>query len=228
MSDATDIRWRQRLNQFSKALAILSEAAASMRQRPLSRLEKLGAIKAFEFTYDLAWNVMKDFFAWQGNVAIMGSRDATREAFAKGLIENGEAWMEMIPSRNQTAHTYNEQTADDILTDVVNVFFPPSLSPSKPGWKHWPMNNLETGLSDHVLERLRGVFATCSAVEDAVLYGSRAMGTARAGSDIDLTLKGRDLTHRDLLELANRLDDLLLPYKIDLSLYDRIDNPALR
>jgi len=82
MNDPTDIRWRQRLNQYGKALALLGEAVAAYRQRPLTRLEKQGAIKAFEFTHELAWNVMKDFFAWQGDAAIMGSRDATREAFA--------------------------------------------------------------------------------------------------------------------------------------------------
>lgn len=124
MDDTTDIRWRQRLNQYGKALAVLGEAVEMYRERPLTRIEKQGAIKAFEFTHELAWNVMKDFFAWQGNAAIMGSRDATREAFARGLIENGTTWMAMIPSRNQTAHTYNEQTADEILADVVAEYFP--------------------------------------------------------------------------------------------------------
>lgn len=124
MDDLTDIRWHQRLNQYAKALGVLGEAVGLYQQRALTRIEKQGAIKAFEFTHELAWNVMKDFFAWQGNATIMGSRDATREAFTKGLIEDGAAWMQMIPSRNQTAHTYNEQTADDILADVVNVYYP--------------------------------------------------------------------------------------------------------
>lgn len=124
MNDTTDIRWRQRLKQYGKALAVLGEAVGIYRERPLSRIEKLGVIKAFEFTHELAWNVMKDFFDWQGNTAIMGSRDATREAFAKGLIGDGATWMAMIPSRNQTAHTYNDQTADDILADVVTGYYP--------------------------------------------------------------------------------------------------------
>jgi nucleotidyltransferase substrate binding protein (TIGR01987 family) len=124
MNDTKDIRWQQRLNQYDKALAMLSEAVTAYHQRPLTRMEKQGAIKAFEFTHELAWNVMKDFFVWQGNTAIMGSRDATREAFAKGLLEDGETWMAMIPSRNQTAHTYNEPTADEILADVADVYYP--------------------------------------------------------------------------------------------------------
>jgi nucleotidyltransferase substrate binding protein (TIGR01987 family) len=124
MSDSRGIRWRQRLEQYSKALAQLGEAVAVCRERPLSRLEKQGAIKVFEFTHELAWNVMKEFFAHQGNSSLMGSRDATREAFAGGLIEDGEGWMAMIPSRNQTAHTYNEQVADEILAEVVNRHYP--------------------------------------------------------------------------------------------------------
>lgn len=85
-----------------------------------------------------------------------------------------------------------------------------------------------TGLSESDLARLREVFATCPRVEEAVLFGSRAKGSARTGSDIDLALKGGELGHRDLLALENGLDDLLLPYPIDLALYDQIDNPALR
>ena len=84
----------------------LGNAVAASRQRPLFELEKQGLIQTFEFTHELAWNVMKDYFAWQGNPAITGSRDTAREAFQKGLIEDGEGWMEMIKSRNQTSHTY--------------------------------------------------------------------------------------------------------------------------
>ena len=54
-------------------------------ERPLSDLEKQGLIQAFEFTHELAWNVMKDYFAFQGNSSITGSRDAVRESFASGL-----------------------------------------------------------------------------------------------------------------------------------------------
>ena len=93
-------------------------------QRPLSDLEKQGLIQAFEFTHELAWNVMKDFFAYQGNVSIMGSRDAVREAFAKGLVEDGEGWMEMIKSRNQTSHTYNQEIADAIVERILTSYFP--------------------------------------------------------------------------------------------------------
>lgn len=117
-----DIRWQQRLNHYRSALAQLNDAVLLYRERPLSKLERQGLIKAFEFTHELAWNLIKDYFAWQGNTAIMGSRDAFREAFSTGLIADGEHWMETIKSRNQSAHTYNEETANAIVQVVAEVY----------------------------------------------------------------------------------------------------------
>jgi nucleotidyltransferase substrate binding protein (TIGR01987 family) len=118
-----DIRWRQRFENFQNALGELAEAVELYQHRPLSKLEKQGLVKAFEFTHELAWNVMKDYFEYQGKTSIMGSRDATREAFHRGMIMDGENWMEMIQSRNLTSHTYNQETADKIVDDTVNIFY---------------------------------------------------------------------------------------------------------
>jgi nucleotidyltransferase substrate binding protein (TIGR01987 family) len=117
-----DVRWKQRLTNYRRAFKQLSAAVDLAEARELSELERQGLIQAFEFTHELAWNVMKDYFAYQGNAAITGSRDAVREAFDKGLVEYGEGWMEMIQSRNQTAHTYNEQVAVAIATRITNRY----------------------------------------------------------------------------------------------------------
>jgi nucleotidyltransferase substrate binding protein (TIGR01987 family) len=114
----TDVRWKQRLANYRRALVQLNAAVDLARTRELSELERQGLIQSFEFTHELAWNVMKDFFTHQGNTAIMGSRDAVREAFSKGLIDDGEGWMEMIQSRNRTAHTYQESVAAEIASQV--------------------------------------------------------------------------------------------------------------
>ena len=87
--------------------------------------------------------------------------------------------------------------------------------------------SLKYGLSDTVIERIKGVFSRWPGVERALLYGSRAKGTFRDGSDIDLTFIGDTLTQSHLLKIANELDDLLLPYKIDLSLLRQINDKAL-
>ncbi|MFN4340870.1 MAG: nucleotidyltransferase substrate binding protein [Azonexus sp.] len=119
-----DIRWRQRLNNYTLALQRLGDAVDLAGVRSLSPLEQQGLIQAFEFTHELAWNVMKDYFFWQGNSAITGSRDATREAYAKGLLDDGEAWMAMIKSRNLSSHTYNQNVADAIADAVVSQYYP--------------------------------------------------------------------------------------------------------
>ncbi len=117
-----DIRWQQRLTSYQRALAQLEAAVALRQSRPLSELEQQGLIQAFEFTHELAWNVMKDYFVYQGDMSITGSRDATRAAFAVQLIEDGQGWMEMIKSRNQSLHTYNRATADTLVEVVVEQY----------------------------------------------------------------------------------------------------------
>lgn len=118
-----DIRWIQRFNNFKNALGQLEEAMLLMDERTLSRLEKQGAIQAFEFTHELAWKTLKDFLQSRGNQELFGSRDVTREAFKLGLIEDGQSWMEMIKSRNLTSHTYDEATADEILEMIKTEYF---------------------------------------------------------------------------------------------------------
>ncbi len=81
-------------------------------------------IQAFEFTHELAWNTLKDFLESRGATAIYGSKDATREAFAKGLIANGDEWMAMIQARNRSSHTYNAKTANEVATAILTGFVP--------------------------------------------------------------------------------------------------------
>lgn len=83
------------------------------------------------------------------------------------------------------------------------------------------------GLSSATIAALQQVFSQHSEVEQVLLYGSRAKGTARKGSDIDLTLLGDQLDYRLLNRIETEIDDLLLPYSLDLSLFKQIDNPDL-
>lgn len=122
MTSSLDIRWQQRFANYQKALGQLQGVVVLASQRALSELEQQGLIKAFEFTFELAWNVMKDYFAYQGNPTITGSRDAFREAFKRELIIDGEGWMEMIESRNKSAHTYNQETADELAGKILTRY----------------------------------------------------------------------------------------------------------
>jgi len=133
-----DIRWEQRFSNFRKALGKLKQAVEYINQTLLIKDEKKlndvldeivkeGLIQRFEYTHELAWNVMKDYALYQGNSMIGGSRDATREALQLKIITQGETWMEMIGSRNKTSHTYNEQTADEIYNSIISDYYPAFL-----------------------------------------------------------------------------------------------------
>lgn len=119
-----DIRWVQRFDNFTRALGTLRRAVALSGQRELTELEQQGLIQSFEFTHELAWNVLKDYLEEQGYVGIIGSKNATREAFRNNLLDDGEVWMDMIKARNQTSHTYDPELAGEIARDILTRFYP--------------------------------------------------------------------------------------------------------
>ena len=120
-SNSKDIRWQQRFSNYRKALSQLQKF---IDKGKLSELEEQGLIKAFEYTYELAWNTIKDYLEYQGKTNLVGARDSFREAFQDGIINNGETWMDMLASRNKTSHTYNEETAKEINDAVINTYYP--------------------------------------------------------------------------------------------------------
>ncbi|MGH0053473.1 MAG: nucleotidyltransferase substrate binding protein [Sphaerochaetaceae bacterium] len=117
-----DIRWIQRLANYARALSQLDAAVALAKQRPLSALEQQGMIHSFEYTHELSWNVLRDYLKDQGSQQLYGSKDTVRAAFAVGLIEDGETWMEMIRDRNHSSHTYNLEVANAIVCRVINSY----------------------------------------------------------------------------------------------------------
>jgi len=119
-----DIRWKQRFDNYGKALNELKESRELAETRPLSKLEKQGVIQGFEYTHELAWNLMKDYLEFQGHVGSIGLRDTTREAFKREIIMDGDIWMEMIQSRNLTSHAYDRAIAERIYAAIFPRFFP--------------------------------------------------------------------------------------------------------
>jgi len=83
------------------------------------------------------------------------------------------------------------------------------------------------GLSKNNIIQINTIFANFSSIQKVILYGSRAKGNYKNGSDIDLTLIGENISHKDLLNISNQLDDLMTPYQFDLSIYSQINNPEL-
>ncbi len=116
-----DIRWEQRFSNYTKAFAQLKKF---IEKGDLSDLEEQGLIKAFEYTFELAWNTMKDYIEYQGNASnITGSRDTFRQAYKAGLITKGQSWMDMLASRNLTSHSYNEETANEIVNSISSTYY---------------------------------------------------------------------------------------------------------
>lgn len=150
-----DIRWEQRFANFVKAMDKLQQSVEYIQHiniadtdlgLVLNEMVKEGLIQRFEYTHELAWNVMKDYAEYQGNSTVGGSRDASREAFKLQLISNGQVWMDMIGSRNKTSHTYNEETANEIYAKILNEYYPAFLEFKK------RMEEKRTGKQDQLFD----------------------------------------------------------------------------
>ncbi len=115
-----DIRWKQRFSNYKKALAQLKKF---IDKGELSELEMQGLIQSFEYVYELGWTVMKDFLEYQGSTGLIGSRDTIREAFKVEIITDGEGWKDMLKKKNLTTHTYNEDTAEEVVNAVFQVYY---------------------------------------------------------------------------------------------------------
>jgi len=115
-----DIRWKQRFNNLQKAFLQLQSALS---KKEINELEEQGVIQCFEYTFELSWKTLKDYLEEQGLQNINGPKDAIQEAFKTGIIQDGDEWMNMIKSRNLTSHTYNEETAEEILKEIKENYF---------------------------------------------------------------------------------------------------------
>lgn len=128
MTDKVDVRWIQRMDNYKRALAMLQQGVerlthtADVNEDDL-RLMQEGLIQRFEYTHELAWNVMKDYEQYQGYTDIHGSRDAIRKGLAIGLIDDPK-WMNTIADRNITSHSYDDETAAEVISAIVHDYLP--------------------------------------------------------------------------------------------------------
>jgi nucleotidyltransferase substrate binding protein (TIGR01987 family) len=119
-------RWKQRFNNYIAALRTVEEAIIIHKERNLSNLEKQGLIKGFEFTLELAWNMLKDYCEQEEIVVegVKGSKNIIRTAFKYELIQAGDVWMKMIEDRNLASHSYDADTATLLVKDIIHLFYP--------------------------------------------------------------------------------------------------------
>ncbi len=114
-----DIRWKQRFQNFEKAISLLQDA---VNKKNLSDLEIAGVIQIYEFTFELAWKTVKDYLE-EKQVEVQFPRDAIKEGFTYGILKNGDVWMDMLLKRNLMSHTYNEKNAILAYSLIVNEYF---------------------------------------------------------------------------------------------------------
>jgi len=114
-----DIRWKQRFANYIKAFNQLEKYVA---QEELNELETQGLIKSFEYTYELAWKTLQDILKEKGYKNIVGPKPVIEQSFQDGYITDGESWMRMLNSRNLTSHTYNHETAEEIVEKIKTEY----------------------------------------------------------------------------------------------------------
>lgn len=110
-------RFKERLGDFDQTLSRLAEGLALDSD---SSIVVDGCIQRFEFTYELSWNTMKAYLEYQGLPDLGTPRDVIRESYRIGLIEDGDAWLDMMTDRNLTSHVYDEVMARDIYDKIRN------------------------------------------------------------------------------------------------------------
>ena len=117
-----EIRWLYRFDNLKKAFNTLKNDVDLANKKNLSDIEKRGLIQAFEYTYELSWNTIKDFYFYNGVVDIQGSRDAFKMAYNRGLISS-DTLIQSIRSRQLTVHTYNEEIIENIFENIINRYY---------------------------------------------------------------------------------------------------------
>jgi nucleotidyltransferase substrate binding protein (TIGR01987 family) len=116
-----DIRWIQRFNNYEKALKLLEDATQI---KEPDMVQKAGMIQFFEMSFELAWNLLKDYFEEQGFTDIKSPRSALKKAFETGITNQGHSWMELLTDRNLASHTYDEQKATELEMLIKMKYFP--------------------------------------------------------------------------------------------------------
>ena len=115
-----DIRWLQRFSNLKKAFQKLKEAVEI---ESLSELESEGLIQRFEYTYELAWKTLQDLLEAKGYLDVKGPTPVIQQSFQDGYIVDGDGWMKLKKSRENTSHTYNKEVAKEIVETIISSYF---------------------------------------------------------------------------------------------------------
>ena len=117
-------KWHERLAVYKNAIDRLTEVINLGKQHTLNEFERDSLVKRFEFSYEMAWKLMMSYEKENDITEVLGSKDVIRQAFKLSLINNGEAWLEMVDTRNRTSHLYDEEMVADVIDEIVYTYYP--------------------------------------------------------------------------------------------------------
>jgi nucleotidyltransferase substrate binding protein (TIGR01987 family) len=120
---SADLRWLQRFENLQRALKQLQAAITAHDTKPDDELIVIALIKAYEFSFELSWKTLKDLLAWNG-LDVKLPREVLKQAFATGLLENGQLWIDMLEQRNLMAHTYDQTRAQQAAALICERYWP--------------------------------------------------------------------------------------------------------
>lgn len=118
-----EIRWIQRFENFQKALNNFHETTNCIKQNGINKIYTMALIQAFEIVFELSWKTIKDYLEYNG-IKTDTPRETIKEAFSKNIIEDGQTWIEMMEARNKTSHTYREDFAQTLVSEILNSYSP--------------------------------------------------------------------------------------------------------
>ena len=120
MENLKEIRWKQRFENFDKSYKLLKKYS---NQEITTELERACIIQFFEMTFEFAWKVLKDYLESEGYM-VKSPRETVKQAFQIGLIDNGHIWIDALSNRNLTTHTYDEELATKMTSEILNAYLP--------------------------------------------------------------------------------------------------------
>lgn len=121
--DDLDIRWKQRFQNFEKAYHRLREGSVMLGREADNFLMQAGLIQMFEFSFELAWKVLKDYMEAEG-FTVQSPKSTIRQAFQSGYITHVDDWLQALTDRNLTVHTYDDATAQTVVNDICAKYLP--------------------------------------------------------------------------------------------------------
>ena len=117
-----DIRWKQRFENFGKARQKFHQALNAYLAEKDNELYQMALIQTFEFTYESGWKTIKDYLLFQGVKRVTLPREVIKQGFHHQIIDDGQAWIDMLEDRNLMAHTYDEKKAEKAVSNIANRY----------------------------------------------------------------------------------------------------------